>query len=212
MTSERSKQIWRLAALAGLALSLAGCDTIRSAAGISKDSPDEFAVVTKAPLIVPPDFNLRPPRPGAAPTNQVSPTGAAQAALFSDDPNAVQNSLGGGYSAEEKLILANSGGAVADHSIRQELASDEKSMEGSNQSFTDEVLFGGSAKPDAGHSVNADAEKQRLDAAKAAGQTTPGAGQPQPQGEGQTGDTTSDGSATIQKGSSGGGGWLGGIF
>jgi len=27
---------------------------------------DEFAVVTKAPLIMPPDYNLRPPRPGAA--------------------------------------------------------------------------------------------------------------------------------------------------
>jgi Protein of unknown function (DUF3035) len=210
MTSERSKQIWRLAALAGLALSLAGCDTIRSAAGITKQAPDEFAVVTKAPLIVPPDFNLRPPRPGAAPTNQVSPTGAAQAALFSDDPNAVQDSLGGGYSAEEKLILATSGGAVADHSIRQELASDEKSMEGSNQSFTDEVLFGGGAKPDAGHPVNADAETQRLDAAKSAGQTTPGAGQQQ--GNSQTGDATSAGSVTMQKDSSSSGGWLGGIF
>jgi hypothetical protein len=209
MNSERSKQIWRLAVLAGLALSLAGCDTIRSAAGIGKEAPDEFAVVTKAPLVVPPDFNLRPPRPGAAPTNQSSPTGAAQAALFSDDPNAVQESLGNGYSSEEKLILANSGAAVADHSIRQQLASDEKAMEGSDQSFTDQVLFGGSPTPDAGHPVNADAEKQRIDAAKAAGQTTPGGGQIAAQ---QQTDTASEGSATIQKDNGDSGGWLGGIF
>lgn len=193
-----------------MALSLAGCDTIRTAAGIGKESPDEFAVVTKAPLVVPPDYNLRPPSPGAAPTNQSSPTGAAQAALFSDDPNAAQESLGTGYSDEEKLILANSGGAVADHSIRQQIASDQKAMQGSDQSFTDEVLFGGSSTPDTGHAVNADAEKQRIDAAKAAGQTMPGGGQvaAQPTARG----TASEGSATIQKGDSSSSGWLGGIF
>jgi hypothetical protein len=206
MSSERSKQVWRLTALAALALSLAGCDTIRSAAGINKEAPDEFAVVTKAPLVVPPDFNLRPPSPGAAPTNQYSPTGAAQAALFSDDPNAMQQSLGGGYSDEEKTILASSGAATADHGIRQQLASDEKSMQGADQSFTDEVLFGGGSKPDTGHAVNADAEKQRIDAAKAAGQTTPGGGDVAAQ------PSASNGSATIDKGSDNRGGWLGGIF
>jgi hypothetical protein len=50
---------------------LVGCDSIREAAGITKEPPDEFAVVTKAPLVIPPDYNLRPPKPGAAPTNQV---------------------------------------------------------------------------------------------------------------------------------------------
>jgi hypothetical protein len=204
MKSEYSKHALRVTVLVALGLSLAGCDSIRNAAGISKEAPDEFAVVTKAPLVVPPDYNLRPPRPGAAPTNQASPTGAAQAALFSDDPNAVQESLGHGYSDEEKTILSNSGGAVADHSIRQDLASDAKSMEGADQSFTDSLLFGGGSKPDAGHPVNADAEKGRIDAAKAAGQTTPGGGQvPQ--------NNTSDESATIQKDKDDSG-WFGGIF
>jgi hypothetical protein len=205
MSSERSKRAWRIAALAAVAISLAGCDSIREAAGIAKTPPDEFAVVTKAPLVIPPDYNLRPPRPGAAPTNQSSPTGAAQAALFSDDPNAVQESLGNGYSAEEKDILATSGAATADHSIRQQLASDAKSMEGADESFTDEVLFGGSSV-DNGRAVNADAEKQRIDAAKASGDTTPGGGNaPAP-------DKEATGSATVQKDSDNSGGWLGGIF
>ncbi|HEY1837037.1 MAG: DUF3035 domain-containing protein [Rhizomicrobium sp.] len=205
MKSEHSKRALCLAALAVLSLSLAGCEAIRNAAGISKEAPDEFAVVTKAPLVVPPDYNLRPPRPGAAPTNQASPTGAAQAALFSDDPNAIQQSLGTGYSDEEKAILASSGGAIADHSIRQEIASDAKSMEGADQSFTDSILFGGGSTADAGRAVNADAEKQRIDAAKASGQTTPGGGQAP---AAQT--TKSDGSATIQKKDDSG--WFGGIF
>ena len=44
---------------------LSACDSIRKVAGLNKKSPDEFAVTTKAPLVIPPDFNLRPPMPGA---------------------------------------------------------------------------------------------------------------------------------------------------
>src|SRR5512143_1277174 len=77
----RSRQFLHLVIFCGIAAGLTGCDTLRNAAGEGKDSPDEFAVVTKAPLVIPPDFNLHPPAAGAAPTNQVAPTQAAQAAL-----------------------------------------------------------------------------------------------------------------------------------
>ena len=46
----RSKLILRLA-VAGLGMvALAGCETLRDEAGLTKQSPDEFAVTTKAPL------------------------------------------------------------------------------------------------------------------------------------------------------------------
>ena len=32
---------------------------------LNRDRPDEFAVQRQAPLVVPPDFNLQPPAPGA---------------------------------------------------------------------------------------------------------------------------------------------------
>ncbi|WP_284123802.1 DUF3035 domain-containing protein [Parerythrobacter aestuarii] len=32
---------------------------------LNRDRPDEFAVQRQAPLVVPPDFNLEPPSPGA---------------------------------------------------------------------------------------------------------------------------------------------------
>lgn len=46
---------------------LGGCarGTVQDALGMGKRAPDEFAVVKRAPLIVPPDFDLRPPDPGA---------------------------------------------------------------------------------------------------------------------------------------------------
>ena len=42
---------------------LAGCGT--SGGLFNRDRPDEFAVQRQAPLVVPPDFSLVPPQPGA---------------------------------------------------------------------------------------------------------------------------------------------------
>jgi hypothetical protein len=48
-------------------LALGGCarGSVQQALGLGKRSPDEFAVVKRAPLIVPPEYDLRPPDPGA---------------------------------------------------------------------------------------------------------------------------------------------------
>lgn len=46
---------------------LAGCDTtIQESLGLGKRAPDEFQVVRRAPLVIPPSATLPPPRPGAA--------------------------------------------------------------------------------------------------------------------------------------------------
>jgi Protein of unknown function (DUF3035) len=51
--------------LAGASL-LPGCTDLKRSIGLEKTSPDEFAVESRAPLTIPPDFELRPPQPGAA--------------------------------------------------------------------------------------------------------------------------------------------------
>ena len=45
---------------------LPGCTDMKRAIGLERTSPDEFAVESRAPLTMPPDFELRPPQPGAA--------------------------------------------------------------------------------------------------------------------------------------------------
>jgi hypothetical protein len=162
-----SSQVMRAAVLAGVGLVLCGCDTLRNAAGMGKMPPDEFAVLTKAPLVVPPDYNLKPPRPGAAPTNQVKPTDAAQIALYGSDPATIASNIPGNSSQGEKLLLAYAGIANADPEIRQHLASDGKNMLGADDSFTDEILFWKGPKTDPGNVVDADAEARRIDAEKA---------------------------------------------
>lgn len=165
MVEYRMRHLWRASVLLAAGLSLMSCDSIREAAGITKEPPDEFAVVTKAPLIIPPDYNLHPPKPGAAPLNQTSPTQSAQAALYGDDTAAIAATISGNYSQAEKLLLAQSGAATADDSIRRTIAADNANAEDTG-SLTDSLLFGGSDAPVGDKPLNADAEKARIDAGK----------------------------------------------
>ena len=66
--------------VAGVA-ALASCDTASRAFGVAKVTPDEFRVVTKAPLVVPPDYSLRPPQPGEPRPQELQPESAARQAL-----------------------------------------------------------------------------------------------------------------------------------
>ena len=64
-------------------LLLAGC----TSGGLNRERPDEFAVARNAPLVVPPDFALTPPRPGeAAPTTADSRTQAIEALFGGPSP------------------------------------------------------------------------------------------------------------------------------
>lgn len=57
---------FRILALATAGAMLAGCSGgVQESLGLKKKAPDEFAVVRNAPLSLPPNFSLRPPKPGA---------------------------------------------------------------------------------------------------------------------------------------------------
>ena len=49
-------------ALVAAGASMSGCTAIRR--NLAPVTPDEFRVVSRAPLVVPPDYALRPPAPG----------------------------------------------------------------------------------------------------------------------------------------------------
>ena len=68
-----------IAACVAAGVSLTGCSSGGSswtqALGIEPTSPDEFAVESRAPLTLPPDYNLRPPERSAAPAARDRRTG-----------------------------------------------------------------------------------------------------------------------------------------
>ncbi len=66
--------------LAGASLLLACCGS--SGGLLNRARPDEFAVQRQAPLVVPPDFALTPPKPGAPRPNDSTASQQSLDALF----------------------------------------------------------------------------------------------------------------------------------
>ncbi len=118
--------------LAGV--SLAGCQSTRQALGLTKVTPDEFRVVTKAPLVVPPDYALRPPAPGEPRPEELQPESQARLALLGER-NATQRSDG------EKLLAEKAGADRADPLIRYVVDDQFGALAHKEPSFADKVIF-----------------------------------------------------------------------
>ena len=127
----------RVAAVSALtvvaAIGLAGCTSTKKALGMDKVVPDEFRVVSKAPLVVPPDYSLRPPAPGEPRPQELQPESAARAAL-------IGQSNAAGRSEGEKLLVARAGSDKADPLIR--FVDDENGdLAHKDESFASKVMF-----------------------------------------------------------------------
>lgn len=132
----------RIAAILGLGLTLIGCESIRQATGAAKLPPDEFTVLTKAPLILPPDYNLRPPQPGIGSRNEIDADDQARSALFPQNAAAAAAALGSAYSDGEKLLLAKTNALAIDPSIRRAISADV-GQEDQGPAFSQRVLYEG---------------------------------------------------------------------
>lgn len=131
-----------MAAILGVAVALAGCNSVREATGVAKLPPDEFTVLTKAPLIIPPDYNLRPPQPGVASRNEVDVDDQARAALFPQNAAAAAAALGTAYSDGEKLLLGKANALTVDPNVRRSVSTDV-GLEDQGPAFAQRVLFSG---------------------------------------------------------------------
>lgn len=86
----------------GVAAMLAGCG---GSGGLNRVKPNEYAVARQAPLVIPPDYALVPPKPGAARPQDQSPNTLALEALFGGP---VQRPPG-----EQALVEAAGGDQIA---------------------------------------------------------------------------------------------------
>ena len=123
--------------IAGLlcgAAGLAGCNSAERAFGLGKVTPDEFRVVTKAPLSLPPDYSLRPPSPGEPRPQELQPETAARSALLGQQE-------GQNRSEGEKLLVAKAGGEKADPLIRYVVDDEFGDVAHKDKSFADRVMF-----------------------------------------------------------------------
>ncbi|WP_448500965.1 DUF3035 domain-containing protein [Sphingomonas sp.] len=89
----------------GSALMLSACGR----SGLNRNRPDEFAVARQAPLVIPPDFALVPPQPGAPRPQDVAPSQQALDALFGGPAQ---------RSASEAAALQAAGRPIAEQGVR----------------------------------------------------------------------------------------------
>ncbi|MEE2525368.1 DUF3035 domain-containing protein [Hyphobacterium sp. HN65] len=144
----------RLLTLAVLtvAVAVAGCANRRSA------EPDEFRVVTIAPLTVPPEYNLRPPRPGEPRPEEIFPDQAARAALIG-----ARTEFEG--TDGEALLVARAGGGEADPFIRAIIDGESAAIVRKSTSFSNQILFWGRDSEGLGEdavTIDAETEAERL--------------------------------------------------
>ena len=78
----------RLILLMMLPLAFAACSNVKKNLGMERSQPDEFAVVERAPLTMPPNFNLMPPQPGAAGPQETKTSATAQSLILGTETGA----------------------------------------------------------------------------------------------------------------------------
>lgn len=144
-----------------VSLGITGCEGIKDQFGLGKSSPDEFSVVTRAPLSLPPDFRLRPPEPGAARPQESSAIERAQAALMGagrdrgTDGKTVQRSDG------ESALLSQAGTEIAKSDIRKVINEENAVLADVEDSLVERLIFWRS-QSQPGDVVDARKESQRL--------------------------------------------------
>jgi len=116
--------------------------------------PDETAVATRAPLVVPATFDLKAPQPGAPRPQDADSAAAAQRILGGGQVRSAPASEG------ERAMLAASGAEKADPNIRQELRQEVRD-EQKRKSYADGVLFWRGDKVETGTPLIASEEADR---------------------------------------------------
>lgn len=154
--------------VAALALVLGGCSVIGDQLGLGKQSPDEFTVVTRAPLALPPDYSLRPPDPGTQRPQELTVQQKAKDVLMRGGGDGVA-SPANGLSPGETAVLARAGTARAQTDIRQVLNA-ENALFDADSSFVDALIFWQKKQP-GGSVVDPAKEAKRIQEAVALGKS-----------------------------------------
>jgi hypothetical protein len=162
-------------------LSLSGCgESTKRSLGLTKQAPDEFSVVSRAPLSRPPDYALRPPRRGAQSPAEVTPAKQAESALLGSNSASGQSPAGRTGNAPlaapqtpvtqttpgESALLARAGADKVDSGVRAAIDRESAILAEADRNFIQRLLdYGGYEEP----VVDAAAEARRLQQNEALG-------------------------------------------
>lgn len=122
-------------------LGLAGCQSVKQELGVGRNSPDEFTVVKRAPLTLPPDYSLRVPSTGTAPAAAIASNQAKTIVLGTTGEEPVATG-----SAEEQM-LRKMGAQNARADIRNVISEENGVIAIDNQKAVDKLMFWSDKEP-----------------------------------------------------------------
>ncbi|UKJ74276.1 DUF3035 domain-containing protein [Azospirillum brasilense] len=142
--STRSLGRGPLLGLALVALALTGCTDVRRSIGLDRTSPDEFTVVSRAPLTMPPSLARLPePRPGAARPQDATSAAVAAASVFggSSRATAAGGRTAAGTAGESALIAQAGAKSGIEPGIRNKVDQETTQLVVADKSWIDSLLF-----------------------------------------------------------------------
>ena len=150
---------------------VSGCAEVRDAAGRAKKSPDEFQIMTRPPLSLPPNFTLTPPTPGAPRPQDGSTDQQAKAKILGRAPQnmEIKPSLANLSAGETALRRALALGHATDD-IRGVVDQESTGFVYEKRYLIDKILDWIEDRPP-GIPVDAAKERRRLNENKAQGKS-----------------------------------------
>ncbi len=142
---------------------LSGCESAKKAFGGGKNAPDEFVVYKRPPLSLPPEYGLRPPAPGTAQLQTVTPADDARAAIL--------GSRSGAQAAPQQpvstspglqTLMTKTGADAAEPGIRRMVNQESTVLADEDQLFINKLIFWVDDKDDDGTVVDPKKEQQRI--------------------------------------------------
>ena len=127
---------YRLVLIAALASAgLVACNGNRANV-MAAQTPDEFLVVARSPLVVPPDYALRPPMPGEPRPQELNPEATARTALIGQ-----RSAIAAAGSEGERLLMVKAKADLADPRIKEVIDDEQGDLARKPSGFANMVMF-----------------------------------------------------------------------
>jgi hypothetical protein len=146
-------------------VALTACSKTKEQFDFSKKAPDEFAVVKRAPLEMPPNYTIRPPRPGQSRPQEDSAVDEAKQAVFG--PETLTGATAGKkepVSQGEAILLQKTGIDLTAPDIRDVIDAETNALNEKEKPTVDRILGGvtGRKYEAPAEVVNAKKESERI--------------------------------------------------
>lgn len=153
------KSIVSIAVLSALLLTACSGNTVKTTLGIDRAPPDEFRVVSRPPLSVPPQFTLRPPVTNDETAGQTPASEEAKSLVTGTRLNTGSSKKTGTHA--ESQFLKNAGAENADPNVREKIVEDRIAVQQPEESnWWNPLSWGNNSKKDP--LVNAKKEAERI--------------------------------------------------